>query len=84
MGLEPKINKLARSLISFNGATSIIMGTINLDIHSPSVVWSQTFMVIGEVSPITESWADHGSARLKSSHPLHIRKSATSFLRVDQ
>ncbi|CAL8162532.1 unnamed protein product [Prunus armeniaca] len=84
MGLEPKINKLARSLISFNRATSIIMGTIDLDIHSPSVVWSQTFMVIGEVSPIMESWADHGSARLKSSHLLHIRKSATSFLGVDQ
>ncbi|XP_021833908.1 uncharacterized protein LOC110773696, partial [Prunus avium] len=37
MGLEPKINKLARSLTGFNGATSITVGTIDLDIHSPPV-----------------------------------------------
>ncbi|KAI5336886.1 hypothetical protein L3X38_016155 [Prunus dulcis] len=35
IGLEPKINKLARSLTDFNDATSITMETINLDIHSP-------------------------------------------------
>ncbi|XP_021803159.1 uncharacterized protein LOC110747265, partial [Prunus avium] len=51
MGLEPKINKLARSLTGFNGATSITVGTIDLDIHSPSVVCLQTFMVIDEISP---------------------------------
>ncbi|XP_021808575.1 uncharacterized protein LOC110752269 [Prunus avium] len=51
MGLEPKISKLARSLTSFNGATSITVGTIDLDVHSPSVVCSQTFMVIDEISP---------------------------------
>ncbi|XP_021805663.1 uncharacterized protein LOC110749786 [Prunus avium] len=51
MGLEPKINKLARSLTGFNGATSITVGTIDLDIHSPPVACSQTFMVIDEVSP---------------------------------
>ncbi|XP_021808572.1 uncharacterized protein LOC110752264 [Prunus avium] len=51
MGLEPKINKLARSLTGFNGATSITVGTIDLDVHSPPVVCLQTFMVIDEVSP---------------------------------
>ncbi|XP_021809582.1 uncharacterized protein LOC110753084 [Prunus avium] len=51
MGLEPKISKLARSLTGFNGAVSIIVGTIDLDIHSPPVVCSQTFMVIDKVSP---------------------------------
>ncbi|XP_021808476.1 uncharacterized protein LOC110752181 [Prunus avium] len=51
MGLEPKISKLAKSLTSFNGATSITIGTIDLDVHSPPVVYSQTFMVIDEVSP---------------------------------
>ncbi|XP_021807490.1 uncharacterized protein LOC110751346 [Prunus avium] len=51
MGLEPKISKLAKSLIGFNGATSITVGTIDLDVHSPPVVCSQTFMVIDEVSP---------------------------------
>ncbi|CAL9018079.1 unnamed protein product [Prunus brigantina] len=51
MGFEPKISKLARSLTGFNGATSITVGTIDLDVHSPPVVCSQTFMVIDEVSP---------------------------------
>ncbi|XP_020421262.1 uncharacterized protein LOC109949601 [Prunus persica] len=51
MGLEPKISKLARSLTGFNGATSITIGTIDLDVHSPPVLCSQTFMVINEISP---------------------------------
>ncbi|CAL9004768.1 unnamed protein product [Prunus brigantina] len=51
MGFEPKISKLARSLTGFNGATSITVGTIDLDVHSPPMVCSQTFMVIDEVSP---------------------------------
>ncbi|XP_020426493.1 uncharacterized protein LOC109950786 [Prunus persica] len=51
MGLEPKISKLARSLTGFNGATSITVGQIDLDVHSPPVVCSQTFMVIDEISP---------------------------------
>ncbi|CAL9024306.1 unnamed protein product, partial [Prunus brigantina] len=50
MGLDPKISKLARSLTDFNGATSITVGTIDLDVHSPLVVCLQTFMVIDEVS----------------------------------
>ncbi|XP_020420343.1 uncharacterized protein LOC109949346 [Prunus persica] len=51
MGLEPKISKLARSLTGFNGATSITVGLVDLDVHSPPVVCSQTFMVIDEISP---------------------------------
>ncbi|XP_020412788.1 uncharacterized protein LOC109947270 [Prunus persica] len=35
MGLETKINKLARLLTSFNGATTVTMGTIDLDVYSP-------------------------------------------------
>ncbi|XP_020412762.1 uncharacterized protein K02A2.6-like [Prunus persica] len=51
MGLEPKISKLARSLTDFNGAMSITVGTIDLDIYLPVVVCLQTFMVIDKVSP---------------------------------
>ncbi|CAL8130623.1 unnamed protein product [Prunus armeniaca] len=51
MGLETKINKSAKSLIGFNGATIVTVGTIDLDVYSPPVISSQTFMVIDEVSP---------------------------------
>ncbi|CAL9022511.1 unnamed protein product [Prunus brigantina] len=51
MGLETKINKSARSLTGFNGATTVTVGTIDLDVYSPPVVSLQTFMVINEVSP---------------------------------
>ncbi|KAI5343085.1 hypothetical protein L3X38_010961 [Prunus dulcis] len=51
MGLEAKINKSAKSLTDFNGATTVTVGTIDLDVYSPSVISSQTFMVIDEVSP---------------------------------
>ncbi|XP_020410177.1 uncharacterized protein LOC109946503 [Prunus persica] len=44
MGLEPKISKLARSLIGFNEATSVTVETIDLDVQSPPVVYSQTLM----------------------------------------
>ncbi|KAH0976171.1 hypothetical protein GBA52_018070 [Prunus armeniaca] len=50
MGLETKINKTAKSLTEFNGATTVTVGTIDLDIYSPPVINSQTFMVINEVS----------------------------------
>ncbi|XP_020410717.1 uncharacterized protein LOC109946656 [Prunus persica] len=50
IGLELKISKLSRSLTGFNRATSITVGTIDLDVHSPLVVCSQTFMVIDEIS----------------------------------
>ncbi|CAL8155820.1 unnamed protein product [Prunus armeniaca] len=46
MGLEAKINKSARSLTGFNGATTVTVGTIDLDVYSPPVVCLQTFMVI--------------------------------------
>ncbi|XP_034197219.1 uncharacterized protein LOC117612649 [Prunus dulcis] len=51
MGLETKINKSAKSLTSFNGATTVTVGTIDLDVYSSPVISSQTFMVIDEVSP---------------------------------
>lgn len=51
MGLEAKINKSARSLTGFNGATTVTVGTIDLDVYSPPVVYLQTFMVIDKVSP---------------------------------
>lgn len=40
MRLEPKINKLTRSLTDFNDAKLITMETINVDIHSPPVICS--------------------------------------------
>ena len=51
IGMETKINKSARSLTGFNGATTVIVGMIGLDVYSPPVINSQTFMVINEVSP---------------------------------
>ncbi|XP_021833147.1 uncharacterized protein LOC110772965 [Prunus avium] len=51
MGLETKINKSARSLTGFNGATTVTVGTIDLDVYSPPLIISQTFMVNDEVSP---------------------------------
>ncbi|XP_020415458.1 uncharacterized protein LOC109947983 [Prunus persica] len=51
MGLETKINKSAKSLTCFNDATTVTVGTIELDVYAPPVISSQTFMVIDEVSP---------------------------------
>ncbi|KAH0996427.1 hypothetical protein GBA52_020291 [Prunus armeniaca] len=51
MSLETKINKSAKSLTSFNCATAVTVGTIDLDVYSPPVISSQTFMVIDEASP---------------------------------
>ncbi|XP_034212769.1 uncharacterized protein LOC117625293 [Prunus dulcis] len=51
MGLEAKINKSAKSLTGFNGATTVTVGMIDLDVYSPPVISSQTFMVIDKVSP---------------------------------
>ncbi|XP_020412820.1 uncharacterized protein LOC109947298 [Prunus persica] len=50
MGLETKINKLARLLINLNGATTVTVGTIDLDVYFPLIISSQTFIVINEVS----------------------------------
>ncbi|CAL8163983.1 unnamed protein product [Prunus armeniaca] len=38
-------------MTGFNGATTVTVGTIDLDVYSPPVVCLQTFMVIDEVSP---------------------------------
>ncbi|CAL8174057.1 unnamed protein product [Prunus armeniaca] len=54
MGLETKINKSTRSLTGFNGATTVTVGTIDLDVYSPPVVSLQTFMVIDEVLPYND------------------------------
>ncbi|XP_020421422.1 uncharacterized protein LOC109949722 [Prunus persica] len=51
IGLETKINKSARSLTGFNGTTTVTVGTTDLNVYSPPVINSQTFMVIDEVSP---------------------------------
>ncbi|CAL2271134.1 unnamed protein product [Prunus armeniaca] len=51
MGLETKINKSARLLTGFNGATTVTVGTIDLNVYTPPVVSLLTFMVIDEVSP---------------------------------
>ncbi|CAL2249551.1 unnamed protein product [Prunus armeniaca] len=72
MGFEPKISKLAKSFTGFNGATSITVGTIDLDVHSPLVVCSQTFMVIDEVSPynriLGRSWISKIEAITSALH----------------
>ncbi|XP_020426613.1 uncharacterized protein LOC109950876 [Prunus persica] len=71
MGLEAKINKSAKSLTGFNGATTITMGTIDLDVYSPPVISSQTFMVIDEISPyngiLGRPWID----QIKLHHLCH-------------
>ncbi|KAI5323206.1 hypothetical protein L3X38_032278 [Prunus dulcis] len=51
IGMENLINKSARPLTSFNGSTSITVGTIDLDVYSPLVVNTQTFMIIEAISP---------------------------------
>ncbi|KAI5312136.1 hypothetical protein L3X38_041309 [Prunus dulcis] len=50
MGLETNINKSTRSLTCSNGATTVTMGMIDLNVYSPPVISSQTFMVIDKVS----------------------------------
>ncbi|CAL8993137.1 unnamed protein product, partial [Prunus brigantina] len=47
IGIEAKINKAARSLTDFNGATLITVGTVELDVYSPPVI-------IYEVSPYND------------------------------
>ncbi|XP_020410654.1 uncharacterized protein LOC109946638 [Prunus persica] len=72
MGLETKINKSARSLTGFNGATTVTVGTIDLDVYSPLVISSQTFMVINEVSPYNDilgrSWIGKMNAITSIAH----------------
>ncbi|CAL9000702.1 unnamed protein product [Prunus brigantina] len=51
MGMKTKVNKSAKSLIGFNGATTITVGMVELDVYSPPVISTHTFMIIDEVSP---------------------------------
>ncbi|CAL2266600.1 unnamed protein product [Prunus armeniaca] len=55
MGLETKISKSAKSLTGFNGAITVTVGTVDLDVYSPPIINLQTFMVIDEVSPYNGS-----------------------------
>ncbi|CAL9000470.1 unnamed protein product, partial [Prunus brigantina] len=50
MDMDAKINKFAKSLTSFNGATSVTLGTINLDVYSSLLISSQTFMIVEVIS----------------------------------
>ncbi|CAL8993620.1 unnamed protein product, partial [Prunus brigantina] len=72
MGLETKINKSAKSLTGFNGATTVIVGKIDLDVYSPLVISSQTFMVIDEASPyngiLGRPWISKISAVTSATH----------------
>ncbi|KAI5343563.1 hypothetical protein L3X38_011439 [Prunus dulcis] len=80
MGMETKINKSVTSLTGFHGATTVTVGTIELNVFSTPVISSQTFMIIDEVSPTIASWAGHGLARLMTSLPPHTRRCATQSL----
>ncbi|CAL8990805.1 unnamed protein product [Prunus brigantina] len=72
MGLEAKINKSARSLISFSGATTVTVGMIDIDVYSPPVVCLQTFMVINEVLPyngiLSRPWIGKINAITSATH----------------
>ncbi|CAL8136491.1 unnamed protein product [Prunus armeniaca] len=72
MGLETKINKSAKSLTGFNGATMVTLGTIELDVYAPPVISSQTFMVVDEVSPyngiLGRPWIDNINAITFATH----------------
>ncbi|CAL8992797.1 unnamed protein product [Prunus brigantina] len=72
MGMENKISKSTRSLIGFNGATSITMGTIDLYVYSPPVISSQTFMIIDKTSPyngiLSRSWIGKIDAIIFAAH----------------
>ncbi|CAL2254934.1 unnamed protein product [Prunus armeniaca] len=72
IGLEAKINKSAKSLTSFNGTTTVTIGTIDLDVYSPPIINSQTFMVIDEVSPyngiLGRPWINKINAVTSATH----------------
>ncbi|CAL2265881.1 unnamed protein product [Prunus armeniaca] len=51
MGMETKVNRSAKLLIGFNGAMTITVGAVELDIYSQPVISAHTFMIIDEVSP---------------------------------
>ncbi|CAL9004827.1 unnamed protein product [Prunus brigantina] len=72
MGLETKINKSAKSLTGFNGATTVTVGTIELDVYAPPVISLQMFMVIDEVSPyngiLGRPWISRINAITSATH----------------
>ncbi|CAL8990540.1 unnamed protein product [Prunus brigantina] len=72
MGLETKINKSTKSLTGFNGATTVTVGTIELDVYAPPVISSQMFMVIDEVSPyngiLGRPWISRINAITSATH----------------
>ncbi|XP_050125694.1 uncharacterized protein LOC126602921 [Malus sylvestris] len=58
--LENTIKRKAVVLTGFNELTSIIIGTITLDVTNLLIISSQTFMIISDPSPYTGYWADLG------------------------
>lgn len=50
MGMENNISTSTKSLTNFNGATSITVRTIDLDVYSPLVINLKTFMIIFTIS----------------------------------
>ncbi|XP_016648896.1 PREDICTED: uncharacterized protein LOC107880887 [Prunus mume] len=78
IGLEPKISKLARSLTGFNGATSITIGTIDLEIHSPPV--DQGEGIRSEDSP-EKGWKSEDDVELVPPDPGQLDKEARTGLR---
>ncbi|XP_068312475.1 uncharacterized protein [Pyrus communis] len=54
IGLENTIKRKAEVLSGFKGLTSITIDIITLDVTSPLIVSSQTFMIINDPSPHNE------------------------------
>ncbi|KAM2959909.1 hypothetical protein FF1_029667 [Malus domestica] len=54
MGLESTIQRKTKVLIGFNGLTSIAIGIITLNVTSPPIVSSQTFMIVNDLCPYNE------------------------------
>ncbi|XP_070677713.1 uncharacterized protein [Malus domestica] len=50
MSLESTIQRKAKVLTGFNELTSTAIGTITLDVTSPPIVTSQTFMIVSDPS----------------------------------
>ncbi|XP_020421301.1 uncharacterized protein LOC109949629 [Prunus persica] len=72
MGLETKINKSAKPLTGFKGATTIIVGKIDLDVYYLPLISLQTFMIIDEVSLYNDilgrSWIGKINAIIFATH----------------
>lgn len=72
MGLESLIINFARPLTGFHGSTSIVVGTIVLDVYSPPVISAQSFMIIKTTSPyngiLDQPWLSKINAVSSSKH----------------